>query len=40
MDGRLWSLDFDVASSAGWHSAIAGLLAGFALLSSTDETRL
>jgi hypothetical protein len=26
------SLDFDIAASAGWYSAIAGLLAGFALL--------
>lgn len=33
MDCRLPSLDFDVAASAGWYSAIAGLLAGFALLS-------
>ena len=33
MDCRLSSLDFDIASSAGWYSAIAGLLAGFALLS-------
>jgi hypothetical protein len=31
-DCRLASLDFDIASSAGWYSAIAGLLAGFALL--------
>ncbi len=33
MDCRLSSLDFDIAASAGWYSAIAGLLAGFALLS-------
>ena len=26
------SIDFDIAASAGWYSAIAGLLAGFALL--------
>jgi hypothetical protein len=32
MDCRLGSLDFDIAASAGWYSAIAGLLAGFALL--------
>lgn len=32
MDCRFDSLDFDIASSAGWYSAIAGLLAGFALL--------
>lgn len=30
---RLDSLTFDIAASAGWYSAIAGLLAGFALLS-------
>ena len=29
---RLSSIDFDIAASAGWYSAIAGLLAGFALL--------
>ena len=33
MECRLSSLDFDIAASAGWYSAIAGLLAGFALLS-------
>ncbi len=33
MDCRSSSLDFDIAASAGWYSAIAGLLAGFALLS-------
>ena len=33
MDCRLSSLDFDIAASAGWYSVIAGLLAGFALLS-------
>jgi hypothetical protein len=32
MECRLTSLDFDIAASAGWYSAIAGLLAGFALL--------
>ena len=32
MDCRLSSVDFDIAASAGWYSAIAGLLAGFALL--------
>jgi hypothetical protein len=32
MDCRLDAVAFDVASSAGWYSAIAGLLAGFALL--------
>ncbi|MEO6998722.1 MAG: hypothetical protein ABI112_11615 [Terracoccus sp.] len=30
---RLQSTEFDIAASAGWYSAIAGLLAGFALLS-------
>jgi hypothetical protein len=29
---RIADLDFDVAASAGWYSAIAGVLAGFALL--------
>ena len=29
---RLSTIDFDIAASAGWYSAIAGLLAGFALL--------
>jgi hypothetical protein len=29
---RITELDFDVAASAGWYSAIAGVLAGFALL--------
>lgn len=29
---RLSDLSFDIAASAGWYSAIAGLLAGFALL--------
>lgn len=33
MGCRLSSLDFDIAASAGWYSAIAGLLAGLALLS-------
>ncbi|HSL57497.1 MAG TPA: hypothetical protein VK866_06615 [Acidimicrobiales bacterium] len=32
MDCRLDELAFDIASSAGWYSAIAGVLAGFALL--------
>lgn len=32
MDCRLDAAAFDIASSAGWYSAIAGLLAGFALL--------
>ncbi|MGH3145455.1 MAG: hypothetical protein ACRDTR_06590 [Rubrobacter sp.] len=32
MECRLSSTDFDIAASAGWYSAIAGLLAGFALL--------
>ncbi len=32
MECRLPSVDFDIAASAGWYSAIAGLLAGFALL--------
>lgn len=32
MDCRLDASAFDIASSAGWYSAIAGLLAGFALL--------
>lgn len=32
MDCRLEAAAFDIASSAGWYSAIAGLLAGFALL--------
>jgi hypothetical protein len=31
MDCRLSSVDFDIAASAGWYSAIAGVLAGFAL---------
>jgi hypothetical protein len=35
-DCRISALDFDIAASAGWYSAIAGLLAGllagFALL--------
>lgn len=29
---RLEALDFDVAASAGWYSAVAGLLAGFAFV--------
>src|SRR5690606_10258782 len=29
---RITELEFDVAASAGWYSAIAGVLAGFALL--------
>jgi hypothetical protein len=32
MSCRLEALGFDIAASAGWYSAIAGLLAGFALL--------
>ncbi len=32
MDCRLEAFEFDVSASAGWYSAIAGLLAGFALL--------
>lgn len=33
MDGcRLSPLNFDVAGSAGWYSAVAGLLAGFAFI--------
>lgn len=41
MDCRLSSVDFDIAASAGWYSAIAGLLAGFALdheTADSDET--
>jgi hypothetical protein len=30
---RLTELDFDIAASAGWYSAVAGLLAGFAFVS-------
>jgi len=29
---RLSGLEFDVAASAGWYSAIAGLLGGFAFV--------
>jgi hypothetical protein len=32
LDCRLPGLTFDIASSAGWYSSIAGVLAGFALL--------
>jgi hypothetical protein len=32
IDCRLTGLTFDIASSAGWYSSIAGVLAGFALL--------
>ncbi len=32
IDCRFSAPDFDIAASAGWYSAIAGLLAGFALL--------
>lgn len=32
VDCRLTGLTFDIASSAGWYSSIAGLMAGFALL--------
>ena len=32
MTCRLGGLDYDIAASAGWYSAMAGLLAGFALL--------
>jgi hypothetical protein len=33
MECRLSGVDFDIAASAGWYSAIAGVLTGFALLS-------
>jgi hypothetical protein len=32
MECRITELQFDIAASAGWYSAIAGVLAGFALL--------